>query len=102
MNIHAIDFNVLLGLMIFVIGVVGFIIRKNGLVALMCLELILNGINIVLVSFAKIHGDASGSALYLFIVLVAAAEAAIGLSLFVSLYRLKGTINLDEQTELRG
>jgi NADH-quinone oxidoreductase subunit K len=100
--ITELQFLVGLGLALFAVGVVGFLTRRNGLIALMCLELMLNGVNLCLVSFSRHHGNAEGSALVLLIVLVAAAEAALALSLFVSLYRQSGSVELDDFRLLKG
>ena len=96
------QFHVALGLILFSIGVVGFLSRRSGLIALMSLELMLNGVNLSLVSFSQMHGNAEGSALFLFIVLVAAAEAALALSILVALFRKTGSVALDDFRNLRG
>ena len=97
-----IEFHVALGIVVFGIGAAGFLVRRNGLVALMCLELMLNGVNLCLVGFSRASGTPDGSALVLFIVLVAAAEAAIALSLLVALFRKTGSVALDDYRELKG
>ena len=97
-----IEIHVFLGLLLFSLGGIGFLVRRNGLIALMCLELMLNGVNLCLVSFSRAHANADGSALVLFIVLVAAAEAAIALSLLVALFRQTGSVALDDYRELKG
>ncbi|MBS1983036.1 MAG: NADH-quinone oxidoreductase subunit NuoK [Bdellovibrionales bacterium] len=96
------EFHVLLGSFLFAIGGIGFLVRRNAIISLMCLELMLNGVNLCLVSFAHAKGNADGSALVLFIVLVAAAEAAVALSLLVALFRKTGSVFLDDYRELRG
>lgn len=96
------NFHVALGAILFGIGAVGFLVRRSGVVALMCVELMLNGVNLLLVRFSKDHASPDGAALFLFIVLVAAAEAAVALSIFVALYRRTGTVFLDDYRELRG
>lgn len=96
------QFHVSVGLLLFCIGVFGFLARRSGIVALMCIELMLNGINLCLVSFAQYHGNPEGSSLVLCIVLVAAAEAAIALSLFVNIFRKSGSVFLDALTSLKG
>ncbi len=100
--ITELQFLVGLGIALFSVGVLGLLTRRNGLIALMCLELMLNGVNLCLVSFARHHGNAQGSALVLLIVLVAAAEAALALSLFVSLFRQSGSVELDDYRLLKG
>jgi len=102
MSLSLIQFHVLLGLTLFCLGVVGFLSRRSGLIALMCLELMLNGINLCLVAFSKLHHSPEGASLMMFVVLVAAAEAAIGLSLLVLLYRKTASVYLDDFRGLRG
>jgi NADH-quinone oxidoreductase subunit K len=91
-----------LGISLFAIGIVGFVTRRSGLIVLMSLELMLNGVNICLVAFSRYHSSADPSALVMLIVLVAAAEAAIALSLFVSLFRLSGSVELEDYRMLKG
>lgn len=90
------------GIAIFSLGVLGFLTRRSGITALMCLELMLNGVNLCLVSFGRQHASADSSALVMFIVLVAAAEAAIALALFVALFRQNGSVELDDYRMLKG
>jgi NADH-quinone oxidoreductase subunit K len=90
------------GVVLFIIGVVGFLSRRSAVVALMSLELMLNGTNLCLVSFSRFHGNSEGGALFLLIVLVAAAEAALALSILVSLYRSSGSVDLDDFRLLKG
>jgi NADH:ubiquinone oxidoreductase subunit K len=96
------QFHVALGILLFAIGVFGFLVRRSGIIALMCLEIMLNGVNLSLVAFSHFHKSPEGGALMLFIILVAAAEAAIALSLLVSLYRKLGTVSLDDFRALKG
>lgn len=96
------QFHLMIGLILFCIGIFGFLVRRSGIVALMCIELMLNGVNLCLVSFSQYHGNAEGSSLILCVILVAAAEAAIALSLLVSIYRKIGTISLDDLRSLKG
>ncbi len=97
-----IEFHLVLGMALFAIGTIGFLTRRSGLIALMCLELMLNGVNLCLVSYSNAHANPEGSALVLFVVLVAAAEAATALSLLVALYRKTGSVALDDFRELKG
>ncbi len=96
------QFHVGLGILLFSLGVLGFLARRSGIIALMSLELMLNGVNLSLIAFSKQHGNPEGSSLFLFIVLVAAAEAAIALSLLVALYRKTGSVWLDDFRNLKG
>ncbi|MEO5666516.1 MAG: NADH-quinone oxidoreductase subunit NuoK [Bdellovibrionota bacterium] len=100
--ISQIQFLVGLGIALFSVGILGFLTRRNGIIALMCLELMLNGVNLCLVCFSSYHHNAQGSSLVLLIVLVAAAEAALALSLFVSLFRQSGSVELDDFRLLKG
>ena len=92
-----------LGAIIFTIGIVGiFLNRKNIIVILMCIELILLAVNINLVSFSVFFNDLIGQIFVLFILTVAAAEAAIGLAIIVVYYRNSGTIRVEEIDKLKG
>ena len=92
-----------LGAIIFTIGVVGiFLNRKNVIVILMSIELILLAVNINMVSFSVFLNDLNGQIFTLFILTVAAAEAAIGLAIIVVYYRNSGTINVEEIESLKG
>ena len=92
-----------LGAIIFLIGIVGiFLNRKNIIVILMSIELILLAVNINLVSFSIFMNDISGQIFTLFILTVAAAEAAIGLAIIVVYYRNSGTIRVEEIENLKG
>ena len=92
-----------LGAIIFTVGVVGiFLNRKNIIVILMCIELILLAVNVNLVSFSIFINDLAGQIFALFILTVAAAEAAIGLAIIVVYYRNSGTIRVEEINKLKG
>ena len=93
----------ILGALIFTIGIVGiFLNRKNLIVILMCIELLLLAVNINLVSFSIFLNDISGQIFTLFILTVAAAEAAIGLAIIVVYFRNSGTIRVEEIDKLKG
>ena len=78
---------------LFVIGAVGFLVRRNVLVQLMSIELMLNAVNLVLVAFNRNHGGAmTGQVFAFFIIAVAAAEASVGLAIVLAFYRLKSTV----------
>ena len=92
-----------LGAIIFTIGVIGiFLNRKNVIVILMSIELILLAVNINLVSFSSYANEITGQIFTLFILTVAAAEAAIGLAIIVSYYRIKGSIRIEDINEMKG
>ena len=93
----------ILGAIIFTIGIIGiFLNRKNLIVILMCIELLLLSVNINLVSFSIFLNDLSGQIFTLFILTVAAAEAAIGLAIIVVYYRNSGTISVENIDSLKG
>jgi len=89
------------GVLLFVIGVVGVLTRRNAIIVLMSIEFMLNAVNLTLVSFSHYLQDLRGQVFTLFIIAVAASEAAIGLALVISLYRGKATFNLDEVNLLK-
>lgn len=90
------QYYLIVSAVMFVIGAVGVITRRNALVVFMAIELMLNSVNLTLVGFSAFLGDASGQILVFFVMTVAAAEAAIGLAIIIALFRKKITVNLDE------
>ena len=92
----------LLGAVLFCIGVYGVLSRRNGVAVLMSVELILNAVSINLVAFGAFNGDVAGQVFALFVITVAAAEVAVGLAIIVALYRSRQTIHTDELTSLKG
>jgi NADH-quinone oxidoreductase subunit K len=82
--------------LLFAIGITGVILRRNVVVVLMSIELILNAVNINLVAFSRVHQHATGQAFALFVMAVAVAEAAVGLGILISLFRNRGTVLADE------
>ena len=87
---------------IFCIGAAGVIVRRDPLVVLLCLELMLNGGNLALISFARMHGDGAGQVFALIVMVIAACEVVIGLGLIVAMYRRRLRIDVDSLSELRG
>ena len=88
--------------LLFSIGVAGVLIRRNVLIILMCVELMLNAANLNLIAFARHSGTVPGQAFALLVMGVAAAEVAIGLALVVALYRKKATVQVDSLNLLKG
>ena len=88
--------------LIFCIGAGGVLTRRNPLVILLCLELMLNAANLALVTFARMHGNGDGQIFALMVMVVAACEVAVGLGLIVALYRRRLPIDVDELRELQG
>ncbi|MFO0660852.1 MAG: NADH-quinone oxidoreductase subunit NuoK [Polyangiaceae bacterium] len=91
-----------LGAIIFAIGAVGFLTRRNVLVALLSIELMLNAVNLTLVAFNRVFLHHTGQMFAFFIIAVAAAEAAVGLAIVLSLYRLRKSVRTDEADSLKG
>jgi NADH-quinone oxidoreductase subunit K len=87
---------------IFAIGVAGVISRRNPLVVLLCLELMLNAGNLALVAFSRMHGGAAGQVFALIVMVIAACEVVIGLGIIVAMYRNRLPIDVEEMSELRG
>ena len=85
-----------LATLLFLIGMTGFIVRRNTIVMLMCVELMLSAVNIVFVAFSRLHGDAGGHVFVLMNFAVAAAEAAIGLAILVEIFRRRRTVDVDD------
>jgi NAD(P)H-quinone oxidoreductase subunit 4L len=92
----------LLGAILFAIGVYGVIARRNGVAVLMSIELILNAVNINLIAFSAMHGDLSGQVFALFVIAVAAAEVGVGLAIVLAIYRNRRSVDLDELDLMRG
>ena len=98
----SITWYIVLSAFIFAIGLGGVLTRRNPLVILLCLELMLNAGNLALIAFAKMWGNADGQVFALIVMVVAACEVTIGLGLIVALYRRRVPIDVDELSELRG
>jgi NADH-quinone oxidoreductase subunit K len=99
---NVIEHYVFLAGVLFSLGAVGFLVRRNVLVQLMCIELMLNAVNLVLVAYNRQHtGDMTGQLFSFFVIAVAAAEAAVGLAIVLAFYRLKSTVFSDEADRLR-
>lgn len=91
-----------LSAVIFIIGATGFMIRRNIIIMLMSVELMLNAVNISLVAFSHYLQDLRGQVFVLFIITVAAAEAAIGLAILIALFKNKAAVHTDEIAEMKG
>jgi len=92
----------LLSSVLFVIGLVGFLIRRNMIIMFLCTELMFQAAAIAMLAFGRYHGDVSGQVFLIFILTVAAAEAALALALVVLLYRRKQTLDAEAWSELKG
>ena len=87
---------------VFCIGVAGVLTRRNPLVILLCLELMLNAANLALIAFSRMWGNGDGQVFALIVMVVAACEVTVGLGLIVAMYRRRVPIDVDEVAELRG
>jgi NADH-quinone oxidoreductase subunit K len=97
-----ITWYLVLSAFLFAIGVAGVIARRNPLVVLLCLELMLNAGNLALVAFSRMHGGAGGQVFALIVMVIAACEVVVGLGVIVAMYRNRLPIDIDEMSELRG
>lgn len=96
-----ISYYLILSAVLFLIGTTGVLIRRNAIIVLMSIELMLNGANLSFVAFAKQYGIVDGHIYVFLAITIAAAEAAIGLALVILLFRNKRTVNIDEVKSLR-
>jgi NADH-quinone oxidoreductase subunit K len=90
-----------LSAILFTIGAIGVLIRRNAIIIFMSVELMLNAANLAFVAFSQLHDTLSGQVLVFFVITVAAAEVAIGLALIVAIFRTKQSINVDELSDLK-
>ena len=94
------DRAVLLAAVLFAIGLAGATSRRNVLIVLLSVEIMLNAANLALVAFSKVHGDSTGQVFVFFAMVVAAAEVAVGLAIVISIYRLRRTTDIREVAAL--
>ena len=87
---------------LFLVGAVGLLIRRNALIMFMCIELMLNAVNLTLVSAGRALNDLSGQVAVFFILVVAAAEVVVGLAIIVSIFRQRSSASVDELSEMKG
>jgi NADH-quinone oxidoreductase subunit K len=96
------DYLVLLSAVLFALGVLGVLTRRNAIVMFMSVELMLNAANLALIAFARERGEIAGQVFVFFIIGVAAAEVAVGLALIVAIFKTKRSIDIDQIRGLRG
>jgi NADH-quinone oxidoreductase subunit K len=101
MNVTINDY-LALSFLIFTIGFVGVLVRRNFLTVLMSIELMLNAVNLNLIAFSRRLSDLTGQIFSIFVITIAAGEAAIGLAIIISLYRQRQTLNVDEADTMEG
>jgi len=96
-----VTYYVILSAILFTLGAVGVLIRRNAIVIFMSVELMLNAANLAFVAFSQLYGTLNGQVFVFFVVTVAAAEVAVGLALIVAIFRTKHSINVDEISSLK-
>ena len=98
----SIEWYVALSTILFTIGALGVLLRRNAIIIFMSVEMMLNSANLLFVAFSRHLGDLNGQVLVFFVITVAAAEVAVGLALIVTIFRSKRSINIDEINALKG
>ncbi|MCZ7554885.1 MAG: NADH-quinone oxidoreductase subunit NuoK [Bacteroidia bacterium] len=96
-----IHFYLIVSAIMFTTGVVGVLTRRNAIIIFMCIELMLNSVNLTFVSFSAFLGDAAGQIFVFFVMAVAAAEAAVGLAIVIALFRNKQTVSINDVNLLK-
>ena len=95
-------YYIALSAILFTLGVVGVLTRRNAILIFMSVELMLNSANLAFVAFARVHGSLTGQLFVFFVMAVAAAEVAVGLALIVAIFRTKQSIDIDQLNSLKG
>ncbi len=97
-----VDYYIMLSAILFTIGVLGVLIRRNALIIFMSVELMLNAANLAIVAFSSMLKSFSGQIFVFFVIAVAAAEVAVGLALIVEIFKSKHSIDVDQMSSLKG
>ncbi len=97
-----VDYYIILSAILFTIGVLGVLIRRNALIIFMSIELMLNAANLAIVAFGSVFESFSGQIFVFFVIAVAAAEVAVGLALIVEIFKSKRSIDVDQVSSLKG
>ncbi len=90
-----------LAVALFVIGGLGVLVRRNAIVVFMCVELMLNAVNLAFIAFARLHGQLDGQVIAFFVMVVAAAEVVVGLAILTSIFRARKSASVDEANLLK-
>lgn len=88
--------------LLFSIGMLGFMVRRNVIVMFMCVELMLNAANVAFVSFARSFGDVAGQVIVFFVMVIAAVEVVVGLAIIVAIYRRRESVSADDASVMKG
>ena len=97
----SIEFYIVLSTILFVIGMIGVMVRRNAIILLMCIELMLNAANLAFVTFSRIHGNLAGQVVSFFTMVVAACEVVVGLAIIVTIYRSRRSASVDDASLLK-
>jgi len=100
--VASLDYYLILSAILFTLGVIGFLVRRNPLVMFMCIELMVNAASLAFVAFARYLSLIEGQVLVFFFMVIAAAEVVVGLAIIVTIFRSRTSINVDELNTLRG
>jgi NADH-quinone oxidoreductase subunit K len=92
---------VALAVILFVIGAVGVLVRRNAIVIFMCIELMLNAVNLAFVAFARLHSNLDGQVIAFFVMVVAAAEVVVGLAILMAIFRTRRSASVDDANLLK-
>jgi NADH-quinone oxidoreductase subunit K len=95
------DYYIIIASVLFSIGVMGVLFRRNAIIIFMCIELMLNAVNLILTAFSAAHDDAGGQVMVFFIMAVAAAEVAVGLAILVMIYKNIKSVDINELSRLK-
>ena len=101
LNHVPLNYYIILASALFAIGVMGVLIRRNAIIIFMCIELMLNAVNLLLTAFSTWHGDAGGQVMVFFIMAVAAAEVAVGLAILVMIYNNIKSVDINDLSKLK-
>ncbi len=94
-------YYLLLSALLFAIGTIGVLVRRNAIVVFMCIELMLNSVNLTLVTFSRINGSLNGQVMAFFVMVVAAAEVVVGLAIIMSIFRTRRSASVDDSNLLK-
>ena len=96
-----VDLSLILATILFAIGTIGVLVRRNVIIVFMCVELMLNASNLALVTFARVHGNLDGQVAAFFVMVVAAAEVVVGLAIITSIFRTRQSSSVDDANLLK-
>jgi len=97
----SVDYYLYLSAILFTVGAIGVLVRRNAIVVFMCVELMLNAVNLSLVTFSRLNGNLNGQVIAFFVMVVAAAEVVIGLAIIMSIFRSRRSASVDDANLLK-